>query len=86
MPAVRVCVRVHLVRYQRSELGTVFRSTYCEEVLDQHLFARLDDVREATHWRMIDYNEARPRDSLGGPTPVEYRRQHARSSTFDVSA
>lgn len=27
-----------------------FNSTFPEEVLDQHLFARLEDVREAAHW------------------------------------
>lgn len=37
-----------------------FNRTYREEVLDQHLFARLDDVREATHWWLIEYNERRP--------------------------
>jgi len=37
-----------------------FNRTLREEVLDQHLFATLDDVREAT-WRwMIQYNEERP--------------------------
>jgi len=35
---------------------------------------------------MIDYNEERPHDSLGGLTPAEYRNQHARRSTFEVSA
>lgn len=48
-----------------------FNRTLREEILDQHLFARLDDVREAAHWWMIDYNELRPHDSLGGMTPVE---------------
>ncbi len=63
-----------------------FNRTFREEVLDQHLFTRLDDIREATHWWMIDYNEQRPHDSLGGLTPAEYRNQHVRRSTFKVSA
>jgi putative transposase len=63
-----------------------FNRTFREEVLDQHLFARLEDVREAAHWWMIDYNEERPHDALGGLTPAEYRTTHAESSTFEVSA
>lgn len=63
-----------------------FNRTFREEVLDQHLFLRLDDVREAAHWWMIEYNEHRPHDSLGDLTPVEYRQQVAESSTFEVSA
>lgn len=63
-----------------------FNRTFREEVLDQHLFARLDDVREAAHWWMIEYNEERPHDSLGDLTPLEYRQQAARCSTFEVSS
>lgn len=63
-----------------------FNGTLREEVLDQHLFARLEDVREAVHWWMIDYNETRPHDALGGLTPAEYRTKHTESSTFEVSA
>lgn len=62
-----------------------FNRTFREEVLDQHLFTRLDDVREAAYWWMLEYNEERPHDSLGDMTPVEYR-QAAEGSTFEMSA
>ncbi len=62
-----------------------FNRTFREEVLDRHLFARLDDVREAAHWWMLEYNEHRPDDSLGDLTPVEYRKHVAKSSIFEVS-
>ena len=63
-----------------------FNRTYREDVLDRYLFARLDDVREAT-WRfLIDYNERREHDARNGMTPTEYRNQPARSSTFEMSA
>lgn len=60
--------------------------TFREEVLDQYLFARLEDVREAAWWWMIEYNEQRPHDSLGELTPAEFRQQHARNSTSEVFA
>lgn len=62
-----------------------FNRTFREEVLDQHLFARLDDVREAAWWWMLEYNEERPHDSLDGLAPVEYR-QRAGNSTSELSA
>ncbi len=61
-----------------------FNRTYRDELLDQYLFARLDDVREATYWWMIEYNEERPHDSLGDCTPAEARQQ-ARNSTIQLS-
>jgi putative transposase len=63
-----------------------FNRTYREEVLNQHLFVRLEDVREASWWWMIDYNEQRPHDSLGNRTPTEYRQQLAGSSSSELSA
>jgi putative transposase len=63
-----------------------FNRTFREELLDQHLFLRLEDVREAVYWWMIEYNEQRPHDSLGDLTPLEHRQQVAGSSTFEVSA
>jgi putative transposase len=63
-----------------------FNRTYREEVLDRHLFASLEDVREATWQFLIDYNEHRPHDALDEMTPIEYRNHHAGISTFEVSA
>lgn len=63
-----------------------FNRTFREEILDRHLFVRLDDVREAAWWWMIEYNEQRPHDSLEGLTPIEYRQQRAGSSTLKLSA
>ena len=62
-----------------------FNRTYREELLDQHLFACLEDVREATYWWMREYNEERPHDSLGDRTPAEARFE-ARNSTIELSA
>lgn len=53
-------------------------------MLDQYLLARLEDVREATWQFLIDYNEQRPHNALGGMTPAEYR--NARISTSEVPA
>ena len=63
-----------------------FNRTFREEVLDQHLFTRLDDVREAAYWWMLEYNEERPHDSLGDLPPAEYRQRVAGSSTFEMPA
>jgi putative transposase len=62
-----------------------FNRTFREEVLDQHLFTRLEDVREAAWWWMIEYNEERPHDSLGDLTPSEFRQKTTGVSSFELS-
>ena len=61
-----------------------FNRTLRNELLDQHLFVRLEDVREAAYWWMLEYNEERPHDSLGDMTPVEFA-QVARNSSLELS-
>ena len=61
-----------------------FNRTFRDELLDQHLFMRLEDVREAVYWWMLEYNEDRPHDSLGNLTPIEYAHT-ARNSTLELS-
>jgi putative transposase len=62
-----------------------FNRTLREEVLNQHQFARLEDVREAVWEWMIEYNEHRPHDALGDLTPSERRQQTVECSTFALS-
>lgn len=59
-----------------------FNRTYREEVLNQYLFRDLDEVREITHWWLIDYNERRPHESLAGETPASYLTQNAENSAL----
>lgn len=62
-----------------------FNRTYREEVLDRHLFTSLDDVREATYWWMLEYNEERPHDALDDLTPIEKKQSIAGNSTMKMS-
>ena len=54
------------------------------ELLDQHLFARPEDIREAAYLWMLEYNEESPHDSLGDLTPIEYATT-ARNSSLELS-
>ena len=74
------------VKELEAENAKLKRRTFCEDVRDQHLFSNLEEVRETTHWWMIDDNASRPHDALNGATPHEYRYQSAKRSTFDLSA
>ena len=61
-----------------------FNRTYRNELLDLYLFCDLDEVREATYWWMIQYNEQRPHDSLDDLTPAEYLSKNAGNSIRDL--
>lgn len=61
-----------------------FNRSYRNEVLDAWLFANLDEVREMTWNWMLEYNEERDHDGLGGLTPAE-ALENVRVSTFEMS-
>lgn len=62
-----------------------FNRTYRNELLDLYLFHDLDEVREATYWWMMEYNEQRPHDSLDDLTPAEYFSKNASNSILQLS-
>ncbi len=41
-------------------------------MLDAHLFANLEQVQVITDQWLVDYNEYRPHESLGGVPPVQF--------------
>ncbi len=61
-----------------------FNPSYREEVLDTWQFRNLDEVREFSWAWMLEYNEERDHDRLGGLTPIE-ALNHARVSTLELS-
>ena len=61
-----------------------FNRSYREEVLDTWLFGSLDEVRELSWAGMLEYNEERDHDGLGGLTPAE-ALQRAGVSTLELS-
>ncbi len=61
-----------------------FNRSYRSEVLNTWMFSNLTDVRELTWAWMLEYNEERDHDSLGGLTPAEVLA-NARVSTYALS-
>jgi putative transposase len=63
-----------------------FNRTYRNEILDLYEFRNLAEVREATYWWTIEYNEQRPHDSLEDQTPAEYMSKNVKNSTLQLSS
>ena len=90
------------VSLRHIEKGALTRNAYIErfnrsfryEVLDAHLFASLDQVRDIAHEWMVAHNQERPHKSLGNLPPAVFRQQQTKkqptksqpkSSTFKMS-
>ena len=68
-----------------SPVGILSVVDFEPEFLSLYLFDSLSEVREATHWWMIDYNETRPHDALGDMTPAAFMAKGAGNSTLELS-
>ena len=62
-----------------------FNRSYRHEVLDLYLFRNLSEVREITADWLIQYNEQRPHDALGGLPPCEYLTKNQENSNYELS-
>jgi len=64
-----------------------FNRSFREEVLNPHLFANLNEVREISWVWRLSYNEERPHQSLGNIPPAEFKRQlNAENSSLELCA
>ena len=62
-----------------------FNRSLRREVLDLYLFKSLSEVRHATEQWLIQYNEKRPHDSLGGLPPSVYAFVSQKDSTLELA-
>ncbi|WP_447921015.1 integrase core domain-containing protein [Achromobacter aegrifaciens] len=69
----RYCDRLYPTRKpNQSAVIKRLSRTYRPEVLNAHLFVNLDQVQAITDRGLVDYNEYRPHESLGGLPPVRF--------------
>lgn len=52
-----------------------FNKTFREGILDTYLFETLEEVRHVTQEWVMDYNNERPHDALGGMSPVKFKQK-----------
>lgn len=57
-----------------------FNARYRDEVLNEHWFLSLDDVRETSERWRIRYNTHRPHSALNYLTPAEFARRYRESN------
>lgn len=62
-----------------------FNRTYRNEVVNLYLFRSLDEVRQITSRRIVEYNKLQPHDALGGLSPCVYATQNAGIPTLELS-
>lgn len=65
-----------------------FNRSFRQEVLDAYLFDSVDEAQDLSDDWLVDYNEYRPHDSLGGIPPAQFlpRPRTPGLSTFEVCA
>ena len=61
-----------------------FNRTYRTGVLDAYLFSDLMEARNITSKWMLDYNQNRPHDALGGLSPMQFTNQNMPLKTKNV--
>lgn len=71
---------------QNAYIERINRS-FREEVLNPHLFSKLNEVREVIWAWRLSYHEKRPQESLGNVPPAAFKRRlHAENSSLELCA